>query len=94
MEQFRRDLTARPDEFPEIIRSVEAATGMTVEAECYKRPKPTENPDLTRFFAWKSKIGLIRHEDPGEGMFGADLAKKAAELFEQLLPLYDYFNRF
>ena len=94
MEQFRKHISAKPDDFLEVVRAVEEVTGMTVAAECYKRPKATDNPDLERFFGWKSKIALIRHEDPGEGMFGPELAQKAAEFFEQILPLYDYFNRF
>ena len=94
MEAFRRDITARPHEFLKAVRAVEEAAGMTVTAQCYKRPKPTDNPDLAPYFAWKGGIGCIRHEDPGEGLFGPGLKDKAAEFFEQLLPLYDYFGRF
>lgn len=94
MEDFRRDITARPDEFLSMIRAVEDATGMTVTADCYKRPKPTDDPALAPYFAWKGAIGLIRHEDPGDGVFDPGLAEKVSAFFEQLLPLYDYFNRF
>ena len=37
---------------------------------------------------------MIRHEDPGEDIFGPELKNRVAEYFEQLMPLYDYFNRF
>ena len=94
MEAFRRDITARPGEFLTAVRAVEAATGMAVTAQCYKRPKPTDNPDLAPYFAWKGGIGCIRHEDPGDGLFGPGLKDKAAAFFEQLMPLYDYFGRF
>ena len=93
MEQFRRHIAAQTDEFLGIIRSVEEATGMKVSAECYKRSKPTDNPDLAPYFAWKGGIGVICHEDPGDGIFGPGLKEKVAAHFEQTLPLYDYFNR-
>ena len=94
MEQLRRAIAAKPDEFLEMVRGVEEKTGMALSAACYKRPKPTEDPRLAPFFAWKGQIGMIRHEDPGEGIFGPGLKDKVAAFFEDLLPLYDYFNRF
>ena len=94
MEQLRRAIAAKPDEFLELVRGVEEKTGMALSAACYKRPKPTEDPRLAPFFAWKGQIGMIRHEDPGEDIFGSGLKDKVAAFFEDLLPLYDYFNRF
>ena len=94
LEQFRRSIAAKPDEFLEMIRSVEEAAGQAVSAACYKRPKPTDDPRLEPFFAWKGQIGMVRHEDPGEDIFGPALKDRVAELFEQLMPLYDYFNKF
>ena len=94
LEQFRRSIAAKPDEFLEMIRSVEEAAGQAVSAACYKRPKPTDDPRLEPFYAWKGQIGMIRHEDPGEDIFGPALKDRVAEFFEQLMPLYDYFNKF
>ena len=94
MEQFRRTIAAKPDEFLEMIERVEESTCQAVSAACYKRPKPTDDPRLEPFFAWKGQIGLIRHEDPGEEIFGPQLKDKVAEFFEKLMPLYDYFNKF
>lgn len=94
MEDFRRHITAYPDEFLELIRSTEAAVGGKVYADCYKRPKPADNPALEPFFAWKDKIGCTRHIDPGEDMFGPELFDEVSAFFEKLTPLYNYFNRF
>ncbi|MGN0999903.1 MAG: DUF2461 domain-containing protein [Faecousia sp.] len=94
MEDFRRQITAKPDEFLSMIAGVEAAAGQKVEADCYKRPKPCENPDLLPYFAWKGQIGCTRHEDFGEGVFSPELSRRVRVFFEQLIPLYDYFNRF
>ena len=94
MEDFRRRIAANPDEFLELIRQTEEATGIAVTAELYKRPKPTEDPRLQEFFAWRRNISCTREEEPGEAMFGPELGQRAAELFQQLTPLYNYFNRF
>ena len=94
MEDFRRHITAYPDEFLNLIRSTEEAVGMSVTAECYKRPKPTDNPDLMPYFAWKGQIGCVIDEAPGPEIFGPQLEARVADFFAKLTPLYDYFNQF
>ena len=94
MEDFRRHITAYPDEFLELIRSTEEAVGQPVTAHLYKRPKPTDNPDLAPFFAWKEHIACVRQIEPGPGMFGPELKNEVADFLEKLTPLYEYFNRF
>ena len=94
MEQFRRHITACPDEFLNLIATTEEAVGQKIYADCYKRPKATDNPDLVPFFAWKDKIGCTRHIDPGDGMFGPELKEEVADFFAKLTPLYEYFNQF
>ena len=94
MEDFRKHITAYPDEFLELIRSTEEAVGQPITAELYKRPKPTDNPDLAPFFAWKGQIACVRSIEPGPGMFGPELKNEVADFFEKLTPLYEYFNKF
>ena len=94
MEDFRRHITAFPDEFLKLISDTEAVTGQKIEADCYKRPKPCENPDLMPYFAWRGQIGCTRHEDFSDTTFGPELGVRVAEFFAQLTPLYNYFNRF
>ena len=94
MEDFRQFITARPDEFLKLIDDTQKATGIDVTADLYKRPKPTDTPLLEPYFAWKGNISCTREEAPGEELFGPQLGQRALELFENLIPLYDYFNRF
>jgi len=94
MEEFRRHITAYPDEFLELIRKTEEAVGQPITAETYKRPKPTDNPALEPYFAWKGQIGCTRSIAPGPDMFGPELKDEVADFFEKLTPLYEYFNRF
>ena len=94
MEDFRRHITAYPGEFLELIRKTEEAVGQPITAELYKRPKPTDDPDLQRFFAWKGQIACIRSIRPGPELFGPGLKNEVADFFEKLVPLYEYFNKF
>ena len=94
MEEFRKHISARPQEFLDLIRTTEEAVGQPITAALYKRPKETENPDLVPYFAWKEQIGCIRTIAPGEEMFGPGLKEEAMDFFTKLTPLYEYFNQF
>lgn len=94
MEDFRRYIAAYPGEFLSLVKATEEAVGMPITAQCYKRPKQAENPELEPYFAWKGQIGCIRDEAPGPGIFGPELKTKVGDFFEKLTPLYEYFNRF
>ena len=94
MEDFRRYITARPEEFLHLIQQTKKTVGQPVTAQLYKRPKETGNPALAPFFAWKSNIGCIRHADAGPEIFGPGLEREVADFFAGLTPLYTYFNRF
>ena len=94
MEDFRKEITARPDKFLKLIRKAEKEAGMPITAECYKRPKKTEDARLEPYFAWKKQIGCIRHEDFSPETFTPELAQRVADFFEALTPVYEYFNQF
>ncbi len=94
LNRFRQAIAERPQEFLDLITATEQATGVSVSAQCYKRPKPTDNPDLQRFFAWKEQIGCTVHENFSEATFGPQLSARVGAFLEKLIPLYDYFNRF
>ena len=90
--EFHRKIEAQPRKFLKLIRDAEAATGINITAETYKRPKPTNNKALIPYFAWKSAISCIRHEDFGEATFGPELAIRVREMLEQLIPMYEFFH--
>lgn len=93
MEDFRRRITARPEEFLELMAATEDAVGQPVLAQCYKRPKPTENAALAPYFAWRHDIHCVREILPGDALFGPQLAQEVTDFIQKLLPLYDYFNQ-
>ena len=94
MKAFRQDIAARPREFLDLIAGVEAATGMPIQAKCYKHPEQWEDPALERFYLWKEQIGCVIHEDFSEATFGPALAERVSEFLQKLRPLYAYFTKF
>ncbi len=94
LEEFRRDLAARPREFLQLIEETEKATGVPVTAEAYKRPKEAPRAALAPFYAWRGNIACVVDEPVSEGIFGPELGQRAGAFLEKLIPLYDYFNRF
>ena len=94
METFRKHITAYPDAFLNLIKTTEEAVGQPITAELYKRPKPTDNPALEPYFAWKGQIACTRAIEPGDGMFGPELKDEVLDFFQKLIPIYEYFNQF
>ncbi len=94
LEEFRKDIAARPKEFLNLIKKTEKATGVPITAEVYKRPKEAPIPELQKYFAWRKYIACSVDEPVSPEIFGRSLGKRAGEFLEKLIPLYDYFNRF
>ena len=94
MEDFRKNISAQPEPFLSLIRETEKATGIPVTADLYKRPKPTDDPRLAPYFAWRGNICCAVDEEPGKNLFTPELGQRALRLFQQLTPLYDYFNQY
>ena len=94
LEAFRQTIAAKPEEFLDLIKKTENATGVPISASCYKRPKETQNKDLAPYFAWKSNIACVIDEPVSPEIFGPDLGKRAGVFIEKLMPLYAYLNRF
>ena len=94
LEDFRRDISARPEEFLRLIKQTEIATGIPITADLYKRPKETDDPRLAPYFAWKGNIACCKEIAPGDTLFTPQLADEVRNFFEALIPFYDYWNRF
>lgn len=92
MEAFRKKLEADPETLPKLLKNAEKATGIPVTADCYKRPKATENPALAPYFAWKEHICCIRSAPFSPVVFSPELAQEVKEMLCALAPLYDYFT--
>ena len=90
--QMRKEWAAQPHQFLELIKGTEETTGVPITADLYTRPKPTDNPDLERFFAWKGNISCVIEEPVGPEIFGPELVTRVREHLTKLIPLYEYFS--
>ncbi len=93
MKEFRNRIAQKPDAFLKMIAKVEASAGLPITAVEYKHPAPCENPKLERFYLWREQIGCTVHEDFSPATFDRSLAVRVRELFQNLIPLYDYFDQ-
>ena len=94
MEEFRRCVARDPETFLALIEQVEKATGVTVTAGEYKRPKACPDPRLERFFKWKDQIACTVHEDFSEATFGPGLGDRVRSFLVAAMPLMEYLSRF
>ena len=92
LENFRKAISARPDEFLSLIRKTEKATKNPVTANLYKRPKPCSDPRLAPYFAWKGTISCIVEEEFSPETFGPELGERVKNFLEKLVPLYLALN--
>lgn len=94
LEDFRKRIAARPEDFLNLITETEAATGVPVTASCYKRPKEAPMVELAPYFGWKEYIACIVEEPICQATFGPELGDRAKAFIEKLIPLYDFCNQF
>ena len=92
LEEFRKDIAARPREFLDLIKKTEKATGVPITAQVYKRPKEAPSEELAPYFAWRKYIGCVVEEPISPAIFGRELGKRAGEFLEKLIPFYEYMT--
>ncbi len=94
MEEIRRDIAAHPRKFLKLIRETEKKTGVPITAETYKRPKEAPDKALAPYFAWKGYISCTVREEFSPETFGPALKDRVGNFLTDLIPLYEYFNKF
>ena len=94
MEAIRQHAAANPQKVLKLFKDVEKATGATIQAQRYKRPKVAPVPELEDLYAWKECITCTVDMPFGEDTFGPELATRVADFFRKVQPLYDFFCQF
>ena len=94
LEAFRKEIARDPETFLAIVEPAARDTGVKITAEEYKRPKPSPEPRLERFYRWKGCIACTRDEAFGPETFDAALGQRARDFITALTPLTRYLERF
>ena len=93
MAAFRTQLQERPDEFLNLVRRVEAASGETVTGNPYAREKAGAPPQVAAWFSLKNLYAYTDH--PADDLlYSPQLAETVRSTLQALLPLNEYCQGF
>ena len=91
-EAYRRQIDANPARFERLIRPIEAKKYRLYGTE-YKRPKAERPEPIARWYNRRS-VSVGMEKDFGGDALSEQLPLLLADCFEELIPLYDYFQEF
>lgn len=92
MEDFRRLISGRPDEFLKIVEKAERESGVRLYGDEYARPKPCPDPRLERFYRLKWLNGN-KDCPPDDLLYSEALVDEVRRSFQAWLPLLRYLQR-
>lgn len=90
MAKHRARIDKDPAPLEKLMRSLSRSDELTLEGECYARPKGDPGPLLREWYNMKN-FSLIHERPLTEELFSPKLTEKLIGGFEFLLPFYDYF---
>lgn len=91
--KWRSLMADRPEEFPQLVKTMERKTGLQFEGTPYCRKKPCPAEILEPYYNLKNMSMEISRE-PDDLLFSAELAKTVRETLQKLLPMYEYCLKF
>lgn len=89
MEELRKKALEKPEEFLAMIEKAEKESGITLDGERYKRPKPCADERLKEFFAFKNILAL-RDAPPDDLLFSPAIAEELQKVFRAWMPVYRF----
>lgn len=93
MQAFRDRIAGRPDAFAALVNRVEKKTGLKLDGDRYRRPKPCTDPRVAPYFELKNLFCLIQ-KPIGPELFDESLPKTVAGVYQELMPLFEEFQNF
>ncbi len=94
MESFRQGVKANPQRLERLLEQAQKESGLTFSAQCYKRPKPCDDPALLPYFSWKGFLSAERFVEPGQELFTGELVETVQKQLLPWVPVCDYFYEF
>lgn len=93
MNAMRKDMAEHPDEFLQLVESVQKKSGIKLTGDRYKRPKPCPVSRVADYYSFKNLLA-IKEMPIDDKLFTPDLAKKVRKSLKALYPLCQYCQRF
>ena len=92
MAVYRRRIQRNPQELEPLVQQFQRQSTFQLEGECYKRPKGHTTALLEPWYNRKY-LSFAWEGEPDELLFSPQLADRLVEGFQELLPLYHYFDQ-
>lgn len=92
-QRYRAMLLERPEEFPALVESVSQTTGLTLQAERYRKKMPCPVAGLEPYYTIKS-MQMDVDKSPDSLLFSPELAETVTQMLQKLYPLYEYCLKF
>ena len=91
MEAYRRRIDLHPQELEKLVRKFNRQTQFVLTGQEYKRKKGETSPLLEPWYNRKS-LNFQHELPPDERLFSPELAQDIITGFDELMPLYKYFD--
>ena len=89
LQALRSKIADHADEFVKMVRKAEQDSGIRLDGDRYKRPKPCDNEKIAEFFGMKNFLALQEGE-PDELLFSPKLAEEVKKVLLAWLPVHEF----
>jgi len=90
MAKLQARIDKNPKAFEKMIAFLDKQTEFALEGDEYARKKEAPTPKTAAWYN-KKHIILMHRQENDEALFSPELAKRLADGYKSLLPIYDYF---
>lgn len=89
MEELRKKMEENPKKLLDMVKKAEKESGLLLDGDRYKRPKPCGDERLTELFSMKNFLAL-KDLPPDELLFSPKLTQELRKVFHAWLPFYHF----
>lgn len=89
MDALRTKISDHADEFLAMVKKAEKESGIALDADRYKRPKPCKNEKVAEFYGMKNLMA-IRDCPPDDLLFSAELVQELQRALLAWLPVHEF----
>ena len=89
MDALRIKISDHADEFLAMVKKAEQISGIKLDADRYKRPKPCKNEKVAEFYGMKNLIAICDRE-PDELLFSEKLMPEVQKALLAWLPVHEF----
>ncbi len=89
MDALRIKISDHADEFLAMVKQAEKKSGIVLNSDRYKRPKPCKNEKIAHFYGMKNLVAICDRE-PDELLFSSELVQHVQNALLAWLPVHEF----